>query len=58
MQPVVPSAQIFKFGLFEADVVRNTLTRNGARVKIQDQPFRVLVLLLGDPQNWQIALQV
>jgi DNA-binding winged helix-turn-helix (wHTH) protein/tetratricopeptide (TPR) repeat protein/TolB-like protein len=48
MQPTVSSssAQIFKFGLFEADVARNTLTRNGVRVKIQDQPFRVLILLL------------
>lgn len=46
MAPEVSSAQVFRFGLFEADVARNTLTRNGVRVKIQDQPFRVLVLLL------------
>jgi DNA-binding winged helix-turn-helix (wHTH) protein/tetratricopeptide (TPR) repeat protein len=44
--PVGSSAQVFQFGLFEADVARNTLTRNGVRVKIQDQPFRVLVVLL------------
>ncbi len=37
---------IFRFGLYEADVARNTLTRSGVRVKIQDQPFRVLTLLL------------
>ena len=49
MEPAVSSAQIYKFGLFEADVARNTLTRNGVRVRIQDQPFRVLVLLLGHP---------
>jgi eukaryotic-like serine/threonine-protein kinase len=49
MQPAVSSAQVFKFGLFEADVARNTLTRNGARIKIQDQPFRVLLLLLERP---------
>ncbi len=49
MQPPVSSAQVFKFGLFEADVARSTLGRNGARVKIQDQPFRVLILLLERP---------
>lgn len=39
----------FRFGLFEADVSQKTLTRNGVRVKIQDQPFRVLMLLLERP---------
>jgi len=45
----VSSGQVFRFGLFEADVARHTLTRNGVRVKIQDQPFRVLLLLLENP---------
>jgi eukaryotic-like serine/threonine-protein kinase len=49
MEPAVSSGQVFKFGLFEADVARNTLTRKGVRVKIQDQPFRVLVQLLERP---------
>src|SRR6185369_6159307 len=49
MESAVPSARIFRFGLFEADVAHATLTRNGVRVKIQDQPFRVLVLLLEQP---------
>src|SRR4029077_2878618 len=40
------SGNLFRFGLFEADPVGCTLTRNGGRVKIQDQPFRLLVLLL------------
>jgi DNA-binding winged helix-turn-helix (wHTH) protein len=44
-----PSRRIFRFGLFELDAARNTLTRSGARVKIQDQPFRVLVMLLERP---------
>ena len=39
----------FRFGLFEADVSNKFLTRNGVRVKIQDQPFRVLLLLLEHP---------
>lgn len=37
---------VYRFGLYEADAGRNTLTRNGTPVKIQDQPFRVLVVLL------------
>lgn len=43
------SVGIFRFGLFEADAASATLMRNGVRVKIQDQPFRVLVLLLERP---------
>ena len=49
MESTAISAKIFRFGLFEADVAQGTLTRNGIRVKIQDQPFRVLVLLLERP---------
>jgi DNA-binding winged helix-turn-helix (wHTH) protein/tetratricopeptide (TPR) repeat protein len=49
MEPVVLSRLVFRFGLFEADAVRGTLTRDGVRVKIQDQPFRVLILLLERP---------
>jgi DNA-binding winged helix-turn-helix (wHTH) protein/tetratricopeptide (TPR) repeat protein/TolB-like protein len=49
MENVVASARVFRFGLFEADVARNTLTRNGVRVRIQDQSFRVLVALLERP---------
>ena len=36
----------FRFGLFEADPARNTLTRSGSQIRIQDQPFRVLIHLL------------
>ena len=49
MEPAVATTPIFRFGLFEADSARSTLTRNGIRVKIQDQPFRVLILLLQSP---------
>src|SRR6185312_3920906 len=43
------SGNLFRFGLFEADPVDCPLNRNGGRVKIQDQPFRLLVLLLEHP---------
>ena len=49
MQQATSPVRSFRFGLFEADVVHNTLLRNGVRVKIQDQPFRVLILLLERP---------
>jgi DNA-binding winged helix-turn-helix (wHTH) protein len=46
MGRAVSSGQVFRFGLFDADGARNTLTRKGVRVKIHDQPFRALILLL------------
>lgn len=46
MDRTAGSAALFRFGLFEADPVQSTLTRGGIRVKIQDQPFRLLILLL------------
>jgi len=50
MERTVPRlASIFRFGLFQADASRGTLARNGSPVKIQDQPFRVLVMLLQRP---------
>lgn len=49
MDSATSSGPIFRFGLFEADVARHTLTRKGMRVKIQDQPFRTLILLLENP---------
>ena len=49
MERAAASARIFRFGLFEADLARNSLTRAGVRVKIQEQPFRVLIILLERP---------
>ena len=46
MQSAAVSAKIFRFGLFEANVVSGTLNRSGVRVKLHDQPFRVLIVLL------------
>lgn len=46
MPSQVSLGQVFRFGLFEADVARHNLTSGGLRVRIQDQPFRVLLVLL------------
>src|SRR6185437_2503610 len=37
---------LYRFGIFEADPANARLMRNGIRVRLQDQPFRVLDLLL------------
>jgi DNA-binding winged helix-turn-helix (wHTH) protein/TolB-like protein len=46
MDRTAAPARVFRFGLFEVDVQRRTLARKGARIKIQDQPLRTLILLL------------
>lgn len=48
MASAVSSGVVFRFGLFEVDVAHRTLSRKGVRVRLQDQPFRALVLLLQD----------
>src|SRR5271157_76898 len=49
MERLAASVRIFRFGLFEADADRGTLIRGGVRVKLQEQPFRVLIWLLERP---------
>ncbi len=41
-----PIRRLYRFGLFEADLDLGTLTRQGVPVKLQEQPFRILALLL------------
>ncbi len=43
------ASQICRFGLFEVDLTQGTLTRQGAPVKLQEQPFLVLAMLLEHP---------
>jgi len=49
----IDSAAIVRFGLFEVDLVRSALNRQGIRIKIQEQPFRILAMLL--QQNGEIV---
>jgi DNA-binding winged helix-turn-helix (wHTH) protein/TolB-like protein len=46
MESTVSPGAVFQFGLFEVDPSRRTLTRKRVRIKIQDKPFQVLILLL------------
>src|SRR5216684_3595121 len=45
--PVSPNA--IRFGLFEADLSACELHKRGRKIPLQDQPFRVLTLLLRRP---------
>lgn len=40
------SAKIARFGVFELDLAAGELRKNGAKLRLQEQPFQVLALLL------------
>ena len=44
-------SSVVRFGVFEADVSSGELRKNGAKVRIQDLPFRALSLLLSHPNE-------
>ena len=41
-----PTVRIARFGVFELDLTTGELRKNGAKLRLQEQPFRVLALLL------------
>lgn len=38
--------RLFRFGVFEADLENARLTRKGVRIRLQEQPFTILAMLL------------
>ena len=44
-----PSPQRYRFGPFELDQAEGSLSRGGTRVKLQDLPYRLLVMLVERP---------
>ncbi len=46
MEAPVQAKRIYRFGTFEADPSSGELLRRGSRVRLQDQPFRLLIILL------------
>jgi TolB-like protein/DNA-binding winged helix-turn-helix (wHTH) protein/Flp pilus assembly protein TadD len=46
MQAPSPPTGIFQFGVFQLDLKARELHKAGIKVKLQDQPFRVLALLV------------
>src|SRR5579862_5568651 len=49
MQPGNGSPSRLRFGVFEVDLRAGELTKRGLRVRLQEQPFRVLATLLERP---------
>ena len=49
MNPTNPVPPRLKFGCFEADTRSGELTKQGKRLPLQEQPFRLLVMLLERP---------
>ena len=46
MQATTPLTDIFRFGIFQLDLKACELHKAGLKVRLQDQPFRVLALLV------------
>ncbi len=49
MSTEIGSHEVFRFGTFEVDVRAGELRKQGVRIKLQEQPFRVLTILLLQP---------
>ena len=49
MEEVANSARIVRFGAFEVDLRAGELRKNGLKIKLQEQPFQVLAMLLRHP---------
>ncbi len=49
MASEVPSSKIQRFGVFEVDLRSGELRKQGVRIKLQEQPFHVLKILLERP---------
>jgi len=43
------SSRVFRFGAFEADPATGELRKSGVRIRLQEQPFQVLLMLLERP---------
>ena len=46
MPPSNREARLLRFGVFEVDLAAGELRKNGARIRLQEQPFQVLTALL------------
>src|ERR1041384_2723562 len=44
-------ASLIRFGIFEVDLVSGELRRRGVKIKLQEQPFQVLVALVQHPRE-------
>jgi DNA-binding winged helix-turn-helix (wHTH) protein/tetratricopeptide (TPR) repeat protein len=49
MSGVTPNGHRYRFGPFELNTSEESLSRNGTRLKVQDLPYRLLVILVERP---------
>src|SRR6202167_2209332 len=49
MQQAGSSSACLRFGVFEADLRNGELTKQGKRLRLQEQPFQLLAMLLERP---------
>src|SRR5215831_1866581 len=60
--PLLPLGRFARFGTFEVDFRERKLSKGGIRIRLQEQPFRILALLLEHPGELvtreEIRLQV
>jgi len=49
MAPQVQAGRVLQFGAFEVDLRAGELRKSGARIKLQEQPFQILIMLLERP---------
>jgi cholera toxin transcriptional activator len=45
----IPAGKIVRFAVFEVDLAAGELRKNGTRIRLQEQPFQILVYLLDRP---------
>jgi eukaryotic-like serine/threonine-protein kinase len=49
MESLTLPHKILRFGVYEADIAAGELRKHGTRIKIQEQPYPILLLLLENP---------
>ena len=49
MSGTTPNAKVLQFGVFEVHLQTGELRKSGLRIKLQEQPFQILALLLERP---------
>ncbi len=51
MAAELPSNSVIRFGLFQADLRTGELRKNGAKIRVQELPFRALKVFVSRPQE-------
>jgi DNA-binding winged helix-turn-helix (wHTH) protein len=49
VEEIANSTRVIRFGVFEVDLRAGELRKNGLKIKLQEQPFQVLAMLLRRP---------